>query len=77
MEQDPRAGDPDREKDRAVADRETRVADPIPAGAGGKGYKGERAKAKARTRGKAGGLKVVRVVRGRVVEDAGVVNKPS
>jgi hypothetical protein len=74
MEPAPRAGDPDREKDRAVADRETRVADPIPAGAGGKGYKGERARARGRGKGKDGDQKVVR---DRVAEAAGAVNKLS
>ena len=65
MEPAPRAGDPDQEKDKAVADKETRAEEPVAerAGAKVKDHKEGRAKAKDHKEGRA---------RARVVVDVGV-----
>ena len=68
MEPAPRAGDPDQEKDKAVADKETRAEEPVAEreGAKGKDHKDGRVKAKDHKEGRA---------RARVVEDEKAVNK--
>ena len=68
MEPAPRAGDPDQEKDKAVADKETRAEEPVAerAGAKVKDHKEGRAKAKDHKKGRA---------KARVVEDDKAVNK--
>ena len=80
MEPAPRAGDPDQEKDKAVADKETRAEAPVAerAGAKVKDHKEGRAKAKDHKEGRAkakdhkeGRTKV------RAVEDDKAVNKSS
>jgi len=68
MEPAPRAGDPDQEKDKVVAGKETRAEEPVAerAGAKVKDHKKGRAKAKDHKKGRA---------KARVVEDDKAVNK--
>ena len=78
MEPAPRAGDPDQEKDKAVADKETRAEEPVAerAGAKVKDHKEGRAKVKDHKEGraKAKDHKEGRA-RARVVEDDKAVSK--
>lgn len=80
MEPDPRAEDPDQEKDRAVAGRKTRVEEPVAerAGARVKDHKEGRIKAKVHKEGraKARDHKEARA-RAKVVDDDKAVNKSS
>jgi len=78
MEPAPRAGDPDQEKDKAVADKETRAEEPVAerAGAKVKDHKEGRAKAKDHKEDRAKDHKEGRA-KARVVEDDKAVNKSS
>jgi len=68
MEPAPRAGDPDQEKDKAVANKETRAEEPVAerAGARVKDHKEGRIKAKGHKEGRA---------KAKVVDDDKAVNK--
>ena len=72
MEPAPRAGDPDQEKDKAVADKETRAEEPVAerAGAKVKDHKEGRARVGAKAKDHKEGR-----AKAKVVEDDKAVNK--